>query len=426
MVPSIQKKLFQDVDEHIAFYVGAWKQLYVQLSHIAHYVDSQKILEAVIAQLQQRGIQAQILSEQIPLIYGELPAGTPHTLLFYHHYDMRAPALQELEAIAALFSAFEVCKKVSGLVPVNIKWLLDGSGKDHPELSRSLEEHCDLLQADACIWDYAREAGEDDTPVLALGTKGRLCAELEVQTFSTAVDVMHGAIAPNALWRLLWALNSLKDTQEDVKIEGFYDTLTPAQDDIIAALYTLPENARTLCQHWGLQQLLLDLQGFQLHYAHLLMPTCTVTAITSNTTEDPSVTTIPAHAKAWIDFHLVPDQDPQDIFAKLQQHLQFHGFQDVRARMLYGIRPTITSIGDPFVQVVIRATEKAYEQPPYLLPLTVGSYALYPLRKKLSVPIVLSERNGRIADASRKTFAATIKQLAMIIEETAYATDRTN
>src|SRR6266516_6303069 len=102
MVPSIQKKLFQDVDEHIAFYVGAWKQLYVQLSHIAHYVDSQKILEAVIAQLQQRGIQAQILSELIPLSDGESPAGAPHTLLFYHRYEMRAPALQELEAIAAL------------------------------------------------------------------------------------------------------------------------------------------------------------------------------------------------------------------------------------------------------------------------------------------------------------------------------------
>jgi hypothetical protein len=421
MVPSVQKKLFQHVDEHIAFYVGAWKQLYEQLSNTVQYANSQKILEAVIAQLQQRGIQAQILSEQIPLIYGELPAGAAHTLLFYHRYDMHAPNLQELEAIAALLSALEVCKKVSGLVAVNIKWLLDGSGKDYQELSRSLEEHSDRLQADACIWNYAEEAGfgEDGTPILALGTKGRLSTELEVQTANTAIDVMHGAIAPNALWRLLWALNSLKDAQEDVKIEGFYDTLTSAQDD--ATLYTLPENAHILAQRWGLQQLLMDLKGFQLHYAHLLMPMCTVTGITSNTTEDPLVAAIPAQAKAWVDFHLVPDQDPQDIFAKLQQHLQLHGFQDVRARMLHGIRPTITPIGDPFVQVVTQATEKAFEQTPALLPITVGSYPLYPLQMKSSMPIVLIARNKQVADGSRKTFATTIKQIALIIEETAYA-----
>src|SRR6266536_1263317 len=425
MVPSVQRKLFQSVDEQMAFYVDAWEQLHAQLSDATPETASQNIQNAL---LKHRGVKTQVLSEHMPLVYGELATGADSTLLFYQRCDARFPALQEVQEVAALLAAIEACQKVAGRLPVNIKWLLDGGGKpDNPELSRCLEEHGPLLQADAAIWSYADETGKGkDSALLALGTKGLLSVELAVQTGSAAIDIMHSGIVPNALWRLVWALNSLKDAQEDVKIEGFYDTLTPAQDDIIAALYTLPENAHMLCQHWGLQQLLLDLQGFQLHYAHLLMPTCTVTAITSNTTEDPSVTTIPARAKAWIDFHLVPDQDPQDIFAKLQQHLQFHGFQDVRARMLYGIRPTITSIGDPFVQVVIRATEKAYEHAPYLLPLTVGSYALYPLRKKLNMPIVLSERNGQTADASRKTFAATIKQLAMIIEETAYATDRTN
>ncbi len=222
MVPSVQRKLFQSVDEQMAFYVDAWEQLHAQLSDATPETASQNIQNAL---LKHRGVKTQVLSEHMPLVYGELATGADSTLLFYQRCDARFPALQEVQEVAALLAAIEACQKVAGRLPVNIKWLLDGGGKpDNPELSRCLEEHGPLLQADAAIWSYADETGiGKDSALLALGTKGLLSVELAVQTGSAAIDIMHSGIVPNALWRLVWALNSLKDAQEDVKIEGFYD-----------------------------------------------------------------------------------------------------------------------------------------------------------------------------------------------------------
>lgn len=366
--------------------------------------------------LLQQSVKTRVLSEHIPLIYGELEAGAPITLLIYQRYT-RKPDLQAVEEIAALLAALDVCQKIA--VPVNIKWLLDGSaGKDTVALSNCLEEHCALLQANAAIWSYLDDTGigEDGAhPLLAAGTKGLLSVELTVQTGNGAVDVMHSGIVPNALWRLIWALNSLKDAQEDVKIEGFYDALTPAADSATQLISALTDNA--LEQRWGAP--LMNLRGFQLHYTHLLMPTCTVTMITSNHPENGPGTTLPTQATARVDFQLVPEQDPYAIFALLRQHLDGRSFSDIQARILFASRPTLTADDHPFVQSVIHATEMAYGQTPYLLPLTVGSYALHPLRMKSSMPIVLVARDEQNSHA---TFTAMIKQLATILlEGTAYS-----
>ncbi len=422
MGPSVQKKLFQHVDEHIAFYIAAWEQLYTHLSNAANETTCQNIQDGV-AMLLQQPVKTRVLNEHMPLIYGELATGAPNTLLIYQRYATRTPDLRAVEEIAALLAALNVCQKIVGRLPINIKWLLDGSeGKDLVALSSCLEEQCALLQADAAIWSYTNDAGiEEDGahPLLACGTKGLLSVELTAQTGSAAIDIMHSGIVPNALWRLIWALNSLKDAQEDVKIEGFYDALIPAADSAMQLLSILADNA--LEQHWGTP--LMNLRGFQLHYAHLLMPTCTVTTITSNPPENGTGTTLPIQATARVDFQLVPEQDPYAIFTLLRQHLDERSFSDIHARILFASRPTLTASDHPFVQSVIHATEMAYGQTPYLLPLTVGSYALHPLRMKSNMPIVLVARNEH---NSRAAFAAMIKQLATIIlEGTFHATDST-
>ncbi len=415
MGPSVQRKLFHHVDEQIAFYVRAWEQLYARLGYTAHEAIGQNIQD-VVAILQQRAIKTQVLSERIPLIYGELATGAASTLLIYQRYVMPTPDLQEFGEIAALLAALDVCQAVAGRLPVNIKWLLDGSGEqDSRALSSCLEEHNALLQADACIWSYADDTGigdDDAHPLLALGTKGLLSVELTLQTGSKAIDIMHSGIVPNALWRLIWSLNSLKDAQEDVKIEGFYDALTPASDSATETLATLP--VHTLEQHWGTP--LLNLHGFQLHYAHFLMPTCTVTAITSASSAHGTDATLPTQATARVDFQLVPEQDPHAIFAGLRQHLDLYGFSDVQTHTLFASRPIVTPSDHPFVQSVRHATAMAYAQTPYLLPMTVGSHALHPLRMKSDIPIVLMTRNRP------NDHAAIIKQLAtIIIEGTTYS-----
>lgn len=422
MVLSVQTKLLRSIDEHLASSVELWKHLSRQLSN-SELPDNQQFLTTLATILQQKGLQSSLLNKQ--LLYAELRAEAPRTLLFYSNQQRDGPGIHELAYIAALLSALDVCKNVLGFVPVGIQWLLDGGGAE-----MNLEA-LETLQPDACIYYHAAEigVGNNGTPMLAAATKGRLCIELTVQTGSNAIDSMHGGIAPDALWRLLWALGTLKDAREDILIEGFYDTLTSVPDDVIAQLRTLPDSADELAQYWGIPQLLMSLQGFQLHYAHLLLPTCTVNSIISdalptNTANERAGTLLPTQAKAQVDFYLVPDQDPQDIFDKLQRHLKKQGFSDLQTRILSAISPLSTPLNNPFIQLAISTTEKAYEQTPYILPTTVGSYPTPSSRMKDGMPIVFMARNRHTIE-DNTDFSRIIKQIALLIEGMAHGTGTT-
>ncbi len=430
MGSSTQKQLLQHIDEHISSTVEGWKFFATQLGNSAQCSSKQKIFEAILFQLQSRGLTTRLLSEEdeVPLIYGELHTGAPHTLLFYTHHDLFSSDLWNLAIIATHLTALDTYQAIADALPVNIKWLLDGGNSmGHPRLNSIVAEHRALLQADGCLWQ-GRGRAKDGTPLIAVGTRGLLCVEMEVDTAARELHSMHGSVAPNAIWRLLWALASLKNAREEVLIEGFYDTLTPAEDNLIELLHAIPDDAQSLAQDWGLEQLLFGLKGFQLHYAHFLTPTCTINHIRGgkyleNLANDVHAV-IPTQATAQLDFYLVPDQDSQDIFAKLQYHLQKQGFHDVHARMLYSNCPAQTPLTDPFVQVVYRATANACGQEPRILPMTADSIPCYPFRQILNIPIVVGTLGTPEADQqteqtniSAQDFAASIKQVTMIIEE---------
>lgn len=419
MVLSVQTKLLHHIDEHLTSYLELWHHLAQQVNTIAP-ADKQQFLTMLATNLQQSASEGGRTQGDASMQRAE----APRTLLFYHCQELDTPGVQELAPIAALLAALDVCKNVLGCVPVNIQWLLDGSGT-----KVNLEELA-ILQPDGCIWYHAAETGlgSDGSPILATGTRGHLHVELEVRTATGSINSMHGGVAPDALWRLLWALGTLKDAREDILIEGFYDTLTPVQDDVIAQLRTLPDTSGELTQQWGVRQPLMGLQGFQFHYAHLLLPTCTVSSIMSSVQPTGAAderALLPTQAKAQVDFYLVPGQEPQDIFSKLQSHLQRQGFSDMQIRMLSMSCPLSTPVSNSFIQLAISATEKAYEQTPYVLPTTVGSYVDLPARLKDKMPIVFMAENAENLEENAGTFASMIKQIVLLIEGMAYATGTT-
>jgi acetylornithine deacetylase/succinyl-diaminopimelate desuccinylase-like protein len=264
-----------------------------------------------------------------------------------------------------------------------------------------------------------------------LGSKGLLCVELAVQTASTPLHSRYGAILPNASWRLTWALSSLKSPGEEVLIEGFYDTLTTDEDDEIELIAALPD--RRLALQRDAEHLLLGLQGTQLNYALLLTPTCTINAMNSGSIAQaqPSYraytnTIMPFQAKAQVDFHLVPGQQPDDIFSKLQHHLQTQGFQDVHAHLIYESLPTRTPLNDPFIQTVLSAATTAYGPRLHILPLTDANYPLAPFRQILGLPIALTSMGSLAHEYEQKEqFVAYVKLIILLIEELAnHAIDR--
>ncbi len=430
MLSPVQKKLLNGVDEHFLSYYESWKRSHTALTHSTVSSERRIAREAIISQFQQYEIELQRLGGEHLLFYGERHEDAFSTLLFYYAYDRAASPLQQAEALAGCLAALDLYQQATGSIPINIKWLFDGGTEvaiSEAELEHLFTEHRELLQADGCLW-WTAKSTVSTSPFLALGSKGLLCVELTVQALSTASSSRYGAILPNAAWRLTWALSSLKSPGEEVLIEGFYETLEPAEDDEIELISALVDSL--LVPQQEADSMLLGLRGIQLNYALLLTPTCTINAMHSGTiapAQPPyrayTNTILPAQAKAQVDFHLVPGQQPHDILSKLEHHLQTQGFQDIQTHLLYKSLPARTLMSDSFARHVVQAAIAVYGSALPILPLTDTSYPLAPFRQVLGLPVVLVGLGNE--DRHRDNFITSMKLITLLIEELAnHAVDR--
>jgi hypothetical protein len=423
MTPTIQRRLLEYIDEHYLSYTTNWLHLYTQL----YTLHTQKMQEGVISWLQRSGMAFRFLTSDQLLIYSELETGATQTLLFYTRLPLVSSTVTASHIATALItyqSAVDACLHCPNPLPVNIKWLFDGQSAPQQQ-DVSVTEYRSLLHADKCIW-YTSEPDSLTTsilPTIALGTKGSLRTEIMIQTAAAPIAAQYGAIVPNAGWQLLWALTTLKDRREDILIDGFYDTLLPMEDNVIEALAHLAQQPPALVRQWGLQELLLGLQGLQQYYAYFLTPTCTVNYLQSGQVMKNHEAYIPQTANAQLDFQLVPRQDPLDIYTKLQNHLLAQQLPGLQVRLLHAVQPTYTSLADPFVHFVIQATTTAYGQSPQILPLIATGASPYLQQPTLPVvitpaPFAITEPQEFHTKGHRESLMKHIKQAIIIIAGT--------
>ena len=384
---SVQRRLFQYIDAHLALYQEQVLAALQRLSESDHHLQA----SVLVSHLQSWQARTKILDAAQQLIYAEYAPGAPTAFLRYLPISSPDQLVQVLYDIIALKS----CRRIYKGHPLTVKWLLDLS--NGAALVTSTAAQLEDMQAAGCLW-HAPEKGITDRPLLALGTKGMLRVELSVQTAQVAPPFAHDAVLPNALWRLLWAISGLKNPQEDILIEGFYDTVVPLEDELTSTLYDLPAQNSSFVQQWGIAQPLLGLHGVPFHYAHRLTPTCTVVDIRHDhiTHTPPHTQSLPAQASALLLFHLVPGQDPEDIFQKLHHHLQSHGFDDVHTQVQQAYSPFVQDRHHTFVRAVEEAHISTYNNSsvhrssmPALLPLSAGSYPIEILRKAFDLPVLL-------------------------------------
>ncbi len=213
-----------------------------------------------------------------------------------------------------------------------------------------------------------------------LGLRGICYVELSVETAATDTHSgTGGSIFPNAAWRLVWALNSLKGPDERIRIPGFYDDVRPPSARDVELMAALPDAADEYKHQYGVKHFLKGLTGgVELHLAEVFEPTCTICGLTSGYQGPGSKTVLPARASAKVDFRLVPDQRPERILELLRLHLDAEGFSDVQITDLGGEPPARTDPDDPFVALVVRTAEPVYGMPMQIVPMVGGSGPNYP------------------------------------------------
>src|SRR5205085_6291882 len=255
--------------------------------------------------------------------------------------------------IAARLAAIRALHAAYGELPITIRWIIEGEEEiGSPHFEAIAKAYATLLQADGCIWEGSGFDAEK-RPKLVLGTKGLLYIQLEVQ--GTGIDAHSGSapILPSAAWRLVQALATLRTPEGHVRIPGFYDAVQAPSAAQLAALADQPNQDAQMREAYQVEQFVDGLSGVALLERQSFTPTCNIAGLVSGYTGQGSKTVLPAKAMAKIDFRLVPNQDPQDILAKLQAYLKAEGYDDINITAFGKAEPVVTPIDEPLVQRMI-------------------------------------------------------------------------
>ena len=245
------------------------------------------------------------------------------------------------------------------------------------------------FNADACIWEFGG-VDDKDRPMEYLGLRGICYVELSVETANQDVHSgLGGSIMPNAAWRLVWALDSLKGPDENIRIAGFYNKVKPVSAKTRILLEALPDEAEQLINQYGIKSFLKGIKGgAELRLAEAHEPTCTICGLNSGYQGEGAKTVQPARASAKVDFRLVPDQVPEEIFELLRAHLDRNGFEDVKIELLGKERPAVTDPEHPFVDLVVETAREVYGMPMQIVPSVGGSGPNSIFKEFLDFPIV--------------------------------------
>jgi acetylornithine deacetylase/succinyl-diaminopimelate desuccinylase-like protein len=290
--------------------------------------------------------------------------------------------------VARLF-ALDALLATEGELPCNVKFIVEGEEEAASvNLAKFIHANHDLLKADACIWEFGG-VDHTDAPMQYLGLRGIQYVELSIDLLSTDVHSgTGGSIFPNAAWRLVWALNTLKGPDERILIPGFYDNIQPPSARDRELFAALPDVADEYKSRYGVPYFLKGLTGGnELKLEEVFSPTCTICGLTSGYQGPGSKTVLPARASAKVDFRLIPDQEPGDILRKLRAHLDARGFTDVTITDLGGDAPARTDPDHPFIKLVVDAAKDVYDKPMSLVPMTGGSGPNHPFVHELGLPV---------------------------------------
>jgi acetylornithine deacetylase/succinyl-diaminopimelate desuccinylase-like protein len=405
------------LDSHLDDSLAELSQLVAQPSVSAQKLGLEECAQMVADMLKKRGFSVEIMpTGGAPVVFAERKGRSDKTLLFYNHYDVQPAEPLELwdsppfeptlrdgmlfgrgvsddkgHLVSRLFAIDAILDR-DGELPCNIKFAVEGEEEaGSVSLEPFVRDNRERLAADACVWEFGY-VDHREVPLQYLGLRGICYVELSVET--AKIDVHSGtggSIFPNAAWRLVWALRSLKGSDEYINIPGHYDKVRPPSQRDRELMAALPEIADEYKSRYGVDHFLKDLTGgVELKLAEVFEPTCTICGLDAGYQGPGSKTVLPARASAKVDFRLVPDQHPDEVLKSLRDFLDSEGFTDVQITYHGGVPPARTDPDDPFVHLVVEAARDVYGCPMDIVPMIGGSGPNYAFQHYLNLPIVTS------------------------------------
>ncbi|MFA7406972.1 MAG: M20/M25/M40 family metallo-hydrolase [Anaerolineaceae bacterium] len=400
--------------------VDELSRLLAQPSVAAQNLGIEDCAELVADALKLRGFSVSIMpTGGSPVVFGERKGQGDATLISYNHYDVQPaeplelwdsppfePTLRDGRLYArgvsdnkgnftARLHAIDAILDREGELPCNVKFIVEGEEEiGSVNLEPFVRANKDLLAGDVCVWEVGG-VDHENAPIQMLGLRGICYVELRVRTATQDVHSgTGGSLFPNAAWRLVWALSTLKDPCENILLPGFYESVIPPTPREKESLAQLPDMRAHYREVYGLEGFLKGVDDpLELAIQAVYQPTCTICGLNSGYQGEGSKTVLPAEASAKVDFRLVPDQRPQQVLAQLREHLDAHGFSDIEIVDLGGNPGARTDPDHPAVVLAVRAAEDVYDKPTRINPMIGGSGPNFMFQEYLGVPIISNGAN---------------------------------
>lgn len=365
--------------------------------------DMKPVISQLIEEFEKRKYKVQsFLTSGAPVVVAELDLGMDKTLLFYNHYDIqpeepldewRFPPFKLTSRNGRLYGR-GVCDDKgpivanifgiqtaleSGYEPkCNVRFIIEGEEETG---GLGLEEFCNAnpksLKSDGCVWERA-SAIPNQRSQLFTGVKG--CVTFELRAKGLSVDAHSGdaPILTNPAWRLVWALSTLKNQNEEILIDGYYDDVVPPRKEELQLFKKYPPDAiDSYKKQYNTEKFLLGRDKVEFWKELTLRPTCTICGLLSGWTGQGSKTIVPKEAMAKVDLRIVPNQKVERVQRLLREHLDKKGFQDIEIDDWGGYEANKTPFDHPFVKLLANLVKDFSGKNPLIIPSSGSSGPAY-------------------------------------------------
>ncbi|MFF2651237.1 dipeptidase [Streptomyces sp. NPDC058045] len=386
------------VREHRAAFLGdlaEWLRIPSVSAQPEHAADVRRSAEWLAGKLAATGFPTTEIWETpgAPTVFAEWPADDPAapTVLVYGHHDVQPadradgwhtepfePTVADGRLYArgaaddkgqVFFHSLGVRAHLAATgrtaPAVHLKLLVEGEEESgSPHFRALIEEHAGRLAADMVI---VSDTGmwSEDTPTVCTGMRG--LAECEIRLHGPDQDIHSGSFGgavPNPVTEAARLVAALHDDRRRVAVPGFYDgvvELTERERQFFAEL-PFDEAAwlRTAQSHATLGE-----AGYTTLERVWARPTAEVNGMGGGYQGPGSKTVVPSSAILKLSFRLVAGQDPDQVEKAVRAWIDGRLPAGVRAEVAFGAatRPCLTPLDHPALRSVVRAMERAFEQP---------------------------------------------------------------
>jgi len=314
---------------------------------------------------------------------------TKPTILVYGHYDVQpadpvslwsSPPFDPVIKDGKIFArgsaddkgqfymhvkAFEILSNL-GELPCNVKFMIEGEEEvGSSNLGLFVKENKEKLKADVIVISDTSII-DNDTPSITVGLRGLSYVEVEVTGPSKDLHSgVYGGAVDNPVNVLCEMIASLKDENNAITVEGFYDKVEVVSDEDRAAMAEAPFNKQDYLDAVGVKATRTE-NGYSDREGTSIRPTLDVNGIWGGYIGEGAKTVLPSKAYAKISMRLVPHQEPDEITALFKSHFEKIAPPSVKVKVTahHGGEPVVIPTDNPGYKAASRAMELTFGKKP--------------------------------------------------------------